>query len=164
MRNTDRGADNYMLKYCEGNNERSLIDIAPSRLSTSIMPVMRERTTSESHLATLAAPPVMHQGTSRPTSSTSQDSGASPYAHLPHLHVRSNSLLHLTPTCSHVMRSILLFKSYSSLYETMTLTFHIVSWRQLTTAFPGPTSIPKGGDHLHTGGCTFLSASLAGRS
>ncbi|KAF8504243.1 phosphatidylinositol 3 and 4-kinase-domain-containing protein [Hysterangium stoloniferum] len=42
MRNTDRGADNYMIKYCEGNHERALIDIAPSRSSTSLMPAMRE--------------------------------------------------------------------------------------------------------------------------
>ncbi|GJJ06062.1 hypothetical protein Clacol_000250 [Clathrus columnatus] len=56
MRNTDRGADNYMIKYCEGSHERPLIDIAPSRSSMSVMPVMREitspdpRTTSSSSL------------------------------------------------------------------------------------------------------------------
>ena len=29
MLNTDRGADNYMIKYCEGDHEKSLIDVAP---------------------------------------------------------------------------------------------------------------------------------------
>ena len=88
MRNTDRGADNYMLKYCEGNNERSLIDIAPSRFSTSTMPVMRERMSPESRPATLPTPSTMHQGPSRPSPSAAQDYAASPYTRLPHLHVR----------------------------------------------------------------------------
>ncbi|KAJ2922720.1 hypothetical protein H1R20_g14346, partial [Candolleomyces eurysporus] len=30
MLNTDRGADNYMIKYCEGEHEK-LVDVAPSR-------------------------------------------------------------------------------------------------------------------------------------
>ncbi|KAF8492299.1 phosphatidylinositol 3 and 4-kinase-domain-containing protein [Gautieria morchelliformis] len=91
MRNTDRGADNYMLKYCEGSNERSLIDIAPSRSSTSTMPVMRERPTSESLIPTLPSPPTMHMGPSHSSSSAVQDSGASPHSRLPHLHVLAYS-------------------------------------------------------------------------
>ncbi|KAF8577744.1 hypothetical protein K439DRAFT_1639431 [Ramaria rubella] len=94
MRNTDRGADNYMLKYCEGKHERSLIDIAPSRSSTSLMPVMRERTTSESRLSTLPAPIMIQPGPSHPPSSTAQDLGAPPYRRSPHLHIAAidNSL------------------------------------------------------------------------
>ncbi|THH04986.1 hypothetical protein EW146_g10024 [Bondarzewia mesenterica] len=31
MLNTDRGADNYMIKYCPGEHQQSLIDVAPTR-------------------------------------------------------------------------------------------------------------------------------------
>ncbi|KAF9071700.1 phosphatidylinositol 3 and 4-kinase-domain-containing protein [Rhodocollybia butyracea] len=41
MLNTDRGADNYMIKYCEGEVEKQLIDVAPSK-STREMPIMSE--------------------------------------------------------------------------------------------------------------------------
>ncbi|KAF9024813.1 hypothetical protein BDZ89DRAFT_1068752 [Hymenopellis radicata] len=42
MLNTDRGADNYMIKYCEVDHEKSLVDIAPSRSERAEMPVMSE--------------------------------------------------------------------------------------------------------------------------
>lgn len=101
MRNTDRGADNYMLKYCEGNNERSLIDIAPSRSSTSTMPVMRELPMSDSLLATIPSPPVMHLGSPRSPYLASQEPGTSLHARLPHLHVRSIELFLLQLNDSH---------------------------------------------------------------
>ncbi|KAJ3845446.1 phosphatidylinositol 3 and 4-kinase-domain-containing protein [Lentinula raphanica] len=47
MLNTDRGADNYMIKYCEGEVEKQLIDVAPSR-STREMPPMSELRRSDS--------------------------------------------------------------------------------------------------------------------
>ncbi|KAI0743598.1 phosphatidylinositol 3 and 4-kinase-domain-containing protein [Daedaleopsis nitida] len=42
MLNTDRGADNYMIKYCEGDHSKSLVDVAPSRTSRPDMPMMTE--------------------------------------------------------------------------------------------------------------------------
>ena len=42
MHNTDRGADNYMIKYCEGEHEKELVDVAPTRSSTLQMPIMGE--------------------------------------------------------------------------------------------------------------------------
>ena len=42
MLNTDRGADNYMIKYCEGDHEKALVDVAPSRSVKLEMPVMSE--------------------------------------------------------------------------------------------------------------------------
>jgi len=42
MLNTDRGADNYMIKYCEGDHEKTLVDVAPSRSVRLEMPVMSE--------------------------------------------------------------------------------------------------------------------------
>ncbi|KAF7376140.1 hypothetical protein MSAN_00028900 [Mycena sanguinolenta] len=42
MLNTDRGADNYMIKYCDGDHEKSLVDVAPSLSSRIQMPSMSE--------------------------------------------------------------------------------------------------------------------------
>ena len=47
MLNTDRGADNYMIKYCEGDHEKTLVDVAPSRSVRLEMPVMSELRRSE---------------------------------------------------------------------------------------------------------------------
>ncbi|KAJ8514452.1 hypothetical protein ONZ45_g8016 [Pleurotus djamor] len=42
MLNTDRGADNYMIKYCEGIHEKGPVDVAPSRNTQAEMPTMRK--------------------------------------------------------------------------------------------------------------------------
>ena len=42
MLNTDRGADNYMIKFCEGDHASGLVDVAPSRSVRLEMPVMSE--------------------------------------------------------------------------------------------------------------------------
>ncbi|KAF9244876.1 phosphatidylinositol 3 and 4-kinase-domain-containing protein [Melanogaster broomeanus] len=42
MLNTDRGADNYMIKYCEGDHEKSLIDVVPQSSTHRQMPLMSE--------------------------------------------------------------------------------------------------------------------------
>jgi phosphatidylinositol 4-kinase type 2 len=49
MLNTDRGADNYMVKYCEGDHEKSLVDIAPTRSTQITMPSMSELRRSDPH-------------------------------------------------------------------------------------------------------------------
>lgn len=47
MLNTDRGADNYMIKYCEGDHEKTLVDVAPSHSVQLQMPIMSELKKSE---------------------------------------------------------------------------------------------------------------------
>ncbi|KAJ4483446.1 phosphatidylinositol 3 and 4-kinase-domain-containing protein [Lentinula aciculospora] len=81
MLNTDRGADNYMIKYCEGEVEKQLIDVAPSR-STREMPPMSELRRNDSPNTT----PSMKRNTSTP------DNGD--YTRQPHIHIAAidNSL------------------------------------------------------------------------
>lgn len=42
MRNTDRGADNYMIKCCEGEVDKSLVAVAPAPSGTLQMPIVNE--------------------------------------------------------------------------------------------------------------------------
>lgn len=91
MLNTDRGADNYMIKYCEGEHEK-LVDVAPTRSVRLQMPDMSELRRSEP-----TATPPMNASTS--TSSTpplpSQTSSPqSDYKRRPHIHIAAidNSL------------------------------------------------------------------------
>lgn len=87
MLNTDRGADNWMVNYCEGDHERSLVDTAPGASANSRMPLMSELRPSDptsSHATVTfanAVPP-------------SQASMASDYTRYPHVHVAAidNSL------------------------------------------------------------------------
>jgi phosphatidylinositol 4-kinase type 2 len=92
MLNTDRGADNYMIKYCEGDHEKTLVDIAPSKSTRLEMPLMRElrRTdTPTAHLGVSASnatlPPILQSGA---------DSPGSNYTRQPHIHIAAidNSL------------------------------------------------------------------------
>lgn len=61
MLNTDRGADNYMIKYCHGDHQPSLIDVAPTRSAQIGIPQMNEIRRSEGspspHLAPSPPPP-----------------------------------------------------------------------------------------------------------
>lgn len=97
MHNTDRGADNYMIKYCEGEHEKSLVDVAPSRSSTLQMPAVGEMrrdnliSTSTQSMAQVSAgnipnPPV-------PSRSSSYMKPV-PYTRSPHIHIAAidNSL------------------------------------------------------------------------
>jgi phosphatidylinositol 4-kinase type 2 len=96
MLNTDRGADNYMIKYCEGDHEKSLVDVAPSRSDRAEMPVMSELRRSESGIV----PPRMAPSSPYPnvpvmdptTSGTSTPLGD--YTRRPHIHIAAidNSL------------------------------------------------------------------------
>src|SRR6267154_3248892 len=86
MLNTDRGADNYMIKYCEGDHEK-LVDVASQPSAHPQMPQMRRtETCSPSSQSTVtfanAIPP-------------SQVSAASSdYMRQPHIHIAAidNSL------------------------------------------------------------------------
>ncbi|KAF8161071.1 phosphatidylinositol 3 and 4-kinase-domain-containing protein [Crassisporium funariophilum] len=93
MLNTDRGADNYMIKYCEGDHEKTLVDVAPSRSVRLEMPVMSELRRSDT------------SGTPRMTASSSYQPVLSPvpsgsntpnsdYKRKPHIHIAAidNSL------------------------------------------------------------------------
>lgn len=84
MLNTDRGADNYMIKYCEAEHEKSLVDIAPTRSAQLEIPGMSELRRNEASV-TFAAPPRMTRTSSNPQSS---------YIRRPHIHIAAidNSL------------------------------------------------------------------------
>ncbi|KZT26839.1 hypothetical protein NEOLEDRAFT_1090374 [Neolentinus lepideus HHB14362 ss-1] len=93
MLNTDRGADNYMIKYCEAPLERSLVDIAPTRTTRLEMPQMSELRRAD----TSAAPsPVMTPSPSMPSlgKSDSMPDLHKPYTKQPHIHIAAidNSL------------------------------------------------------------------------
>lgn len=94
MRNTDRGADNYMLKYCDRSHERTLIDVEPSRSSVNLMPVMRQVNTPEPRTPER---PGRASGSgsaamSKPTTTTAPEHDPSSYTRTPHLHVSLFSL------------------------------------------------------------------------
>lgn len=94
MLNTDRGADNYMIKYCNTRHGTSLVDVAPSKSANREMPMMTEfrRATSTPPVGT----PQMAAGLSnspqigRTSLLGSQDS----WAERPHIHIAAidNSL------------------------------------------------------------------------
>lgn len=86
MLNTDRGADNYMIKYCEGSHEK-LVDVAPQPSAHPQMPQMRRAeihsSSSQSTVTFVNAIP------------PSQANGASSdYIRQPHIHIAAidNSL------------------------------------------------------------------------
>ncbi|KAG7098530.1 hypothetical protein E1B28_000469 [Marasmius oreades] len=93
MLNTDRGADNYMIKYCEGETEK-LVDVAPARSGHHGMPLMSElrRTeTSASGSQPTMNPPTPHLSMNLPSSSCSETGD---YKQKPHIHIAAidNSL------------------------------------------------------------------------
>lgn len=92
MLNTDRGADNYMIKYCEGDHEKTLVDTAPSKANRPEMPLMNELRRTEA--------PTPHLGMSslNPSYPSILQSGSetpgSDYTKQPHIHIAAidNSL------------------------------------------------------------------------
>ncbi|KAI0769778.1 phosphatidylinositol 3 and 4-kinase-domain-containing protein [Trametes elegans] len=90
MLNTDRGADNYMIKYCEGDHTKSLVDVAPSRTSRLEMPMMTELRRTDTNgsghsIAGSSAPPLYSQPYA---------GSQIPYTKQPHIHIAAidNSL------------------------------------------------------------------------
>lgn len=92
MLNTDRGADNYMIKYCEGDHEKALVDIAPTRSSRLEMPLMTELRRTEAPAGNLgmsasnaSVPSILQSGAETPISN---------YTRHPHIHIAAidNSL------------------------------------------------------------------------
>jgi phosphatidylinositol 4-kinase type 2 len=94
MLNTDRGADNYMIKYCEGDHEKSLVDVAPSRSARLEMPLMSELRRSEASSsvphADISSPDPSLPSLVTPGSLTPQMN----YTRQPHIHIAAidNSL------------------------------------------------------------------------
>ncbi|PCH43873.1 hypothetical protein WOLCODRAFT_26265 [Wolfiporia cocos MD-104 SS10] len=92
MLNTDRGADNYMIKYCDFDHSKTLVDVAPSRISRLEMPMMTEFRRPEC----VHNSPQMGAGPS--AASTLSQPGYSnphvPYTRQPHIHIAAidNSL------------------------------------------------------------------------
>jgi len=90
MLNTDRGADNYMIKYCEGDHDKALVDVAPSKSLRKEMPVMselRREVTSSAPSMTASSP---YFASPVPSSSASLND----YTRNPHIHIAAidNSL------------------------------------------------------------------------
>lgn len=94
MLNTDRGADNYMIKYCEGDHEKALVDVAPTRSVRLEMPLMSELKRTES--APASVPRTDASGSRVATASSSQSEGSpgADYTRRPHIHIAAidNSL------------------------------------------------------------------------
>ncbi|KAJ3517217.1 hypothetical protein NLJ89_g658 [Agrocybe chaxingu] len=93
MLNTDRGADNYMIKYCEGDHDKALVDVAPSRSVRLEMPVMSELRRSEMHSVPRMGSSSTYQPTLSPVPSGSNTPN-SDYKRKPHIHIAAidNSL------------------------------------------------------------------------
>ncbi|KAK0212691.1 phosphatidylinositol 3 and 4-kinase-domain-containing protein [Desarmillaria ectypa] len=91
MLNTDRGADNYMIKYCDSNHEKSLVDVAPSRSATLDMPLMSElrRSPKVPQMETPRSYPSVSVGATSSTAIPGAD-----YTRYPHIHIAAidNSL------------------------------------------------------------------------
>lgn len=84
MLNTDRGADNYMLKYCEGVHDKAPVNTAPSR---STMPLMSELKSGNGEFTPMT-------GRSFGSPSGSRTNVSTPYSAQPHIHLAAidNSL------------------------------------------------------------------------
>ncbi|KAF9478605.1 hypothetical protein BDN70DRAFT_942161 [Pholiota conissans] len=93
MLNTDRGADNYMIKYCEGDHEKTLVDVAPSRSVRLEMPVMSELRRSDMTSGPRMSPSSSYQPALSPVPSRS-NTPSSDYKRRPHIHIAAidNSL------------------------------------------------------------------------
>lgn len=90
MLNTDRGADNYMIKYCEADHDK-LVDVAPARTARLEMPLMSELRNSEpSSMPRMEIPGPY--ATAQNGSGTSTPHGD--YTRRPHIHIAAidNSL------------------------------------------------------------------------
>ncbi|EKM54262.1 uncharacterized protein PHACADRAFT_174771 [Phanerochaete carnosa HHB-10118-sp] len=94
MLNTDRGADNYMIKFCCAPHGKSLVDVAPSRAGAREMTMMAElRQTSTPPMGTPQMTATASNSNAR-TPSMSYTGLQLPYTQKPHIHIAAidNSL------------------------------------------------------------------------
>ncbi|KAF9452374.1 hypothetical protein P691DRAFT_661092 [Macrolepiota fuliginosa MF-IS2] len=94
MLNTDRGADNYMIKYCEADHEKALVDVAPTRSVRLELPLMSELKRTET---IPASAPRAEAGSSRVATASPSPPESLPggdYTRRPHIHIAAidNSL------------------------------------------------------------------------
>jgi phosphatidylinositol 4-kinase type 2 len=91
MLNTDRGADNYMIKYCEGDHEKSLINIAPHPSKRPQMSLMGELRHSDTAVPSQSTVTFAH---TIPPSQASSSTVPNDYTRHPHIHIAAidNSL------------------------------------------------------------------------
>lgn len=89
MLNTDRGADNWMVKYCTGDHERSHVNTAPGASTNPRMPSMSELRSS--NLASSSHATVTFANAVPPSQASSMHTD---YTRCPHIHVAAidNSL------------------------------------------------------------------------
>lgn len=96
IRNTDRGADNYMIKYCEGEHEKSLVDVAPTRSHSLQMPMMdgMSPTPQMSTVPSSSTTQTPFNSPPRLTTKTNSILPNIPYTRNPHIHIAAidNSL------------------------------------------------------------------------
>ncbi|KAH0827621.1 phosphatidylinositol 3 and 4-kinase-domain-containing protein [Lanmaoa asiatica] len=91
MLNTDRGADNYMIKYCEGDHEKSLIDVAPQPSTRPQMSLMSEIRYSD---ASAPSQSTVTFADTVPPSQASSSTLLNDFTRHPHIHIAAidNSL------------------------------------------------------------------------
>ncbi|KAG8907962.1 phosphatidyl inositol kinase [Tulasnella sp. 403] len=95
MRNTDRGLDNFMVKYCEGKRERTVVNRAPAASPLPQVPMMTQISTS-SDPTSLTPPSLPNSQPNQPHSPTPPTAVEcdSSYTDRPHIHIAAidNSL------------------------------------------------------------------------
>ncbi|KAF5355032.1 hypothetical protein D9756_005261 [Leucocoprinus leucothites] len=94
MLNTDRGADNYMIKYCEGDHEKSLVDVAPTRSVRLEMPLMSELKRTDSVPSSSSRNDANNSRVAAASPVLPENSPTSDYTRRPHIHIAAidNSL------------------------------------------------------------------------
>ncbi|KAL5528252.1 LSB6 [Sanghuangporus sanghuang] len=98
MHNTDRGADNYMIKCCDAEHEKSLVDVAPSRTDALQMPMMgevrKEGMISTPHMPSIGGSSSTLLSTSPQPTRVPSRNQEQPYTRYPHIHIAAidNSL------------------------------------------------------------------------
>lgn len=91
MLNTDRGADNYMIQYCEGDHEKSLINIAPQPSKRPQMSLVGELRRSDTAVPSQSTVTFAH---TIPPSQASSSTVPNDFTRHPHIHIAAidNSL------------------------------------------------------------------------
>jgi phosphatidylinositol 4-kinase type 2 len=94
MLNTDRGADNYMIKYCEADHEKTLVDVAPTRSLRLEMPLMSELKRTDSTPSNIQRTDAGSSRNVNASPALSEDNLGADYTRKPHLHIAAidNSL------------------------------------------------------------------------
>ncbi|KAG8835311.1 phosphatidyl inositol kinase [Serendipita sp. 399] len=83
IRNTDRGADNYMIKYCTQSHDRPIVSQAPTRANTPMYnSIVNQDSTADSGTSTKPAPLLVPAVEAQPSSATSEQVYSRPHMHI----------------------------------------------------------------------------------